>query len=211
MGQYYYPTLFKQKGKRLYSSQFYAHEFGATTLDNGYIIHHGLKLTEHSYVGNSFVETVLTQLFNNPQRVYWCGDYFEKDDFENPEDYNRMVRTWKNFREDGKGRKYNHPEEVQDFSGDKFIVNHTKKCFIDMSKYCKKAPTATEDDDCHFHPLCLLTAVGNGRGGGDYSGINEEDVGIWAGDLIEIKANRLVIPEDYRDVTKNIGFQETYR
>ena len=191
MGQYYYPTFFKQKGKRYYSSQFYSHDYG-----------NGLKLTEHSYVGNNFVETVLTQLFNNPQRVYWCGDYFEKKDFADEADYKRMRRAWKSFREDDGGRKYNHPEEVQDFSGDKFIVNHTKKCFINMKRYSEIAPT-NEWVDVPLHPLCLLTAVGNTRGGGDYYGPNKEDCGCWAGDLIEIKANEFVVPEGYTDVTED--------
>ncbi len=206
MGQYYYPTLFKQKGKRLYSSQFYAHEFGATQLDNGYVIHEGLKLTEHSYVGNSFVETVMTQLFNNPQRVYWCGDYFEKEDFEDSRDFIRMKRTWKSFREDGKGRKYTHPKEVNEFSADKLIINHTKHCFINMKKWCRDH----EDAEYQLHPLCLLTAVGNGRGGGDYYGVNEEDVGIWAGDLIEIKDSLPENLQDYTDCTDDVWFEEDY-
>ena len=57
--------------------------------------------------------------------------------------------------------------------------------------------------DFHIHPLPLLTAVGNGRGGGDYRGYeNKSMVGYYAGDVIEISEE---IPDGYSDHTE-IGF-----
>jgi hypothetical protein len=42
-----------------------------------------------------------------------------------------------------------------------------------------------KNDD--LHPLPLLTAEGNGRGGGDYDGPNMDMVGTWARDVISME------------------------
>jgi hypothetical protein len=54
-----------------------------------------------------------------------------------------------------------------------YIVNHTKKVYV------KKTDG--------LHPLSLLTAEGNGRGGGDYNGPNMDMVGTWARDVISME------------------------
>ena len=204
MGQYYYPTILREKNKRFYSEEFYAIDY-----DNG------LKLTEHSYCGNNFVETVMAQLLNKPGRLAWLGDYHEVGDFAElnpglPKSIEK--RFYKHYKSEydycaGKHvRHYSKPEEVKERQG-RFIINHDKKCYIDMVEYEKNNLACTEDDDWHFHPIPLLTAVGNGRGGGDFSGIGEEDVGRWAGDLLEVRNAK---PSGYRNVTEDIQFQETY-
>ena len=210
MGQYYYPTILREKNKRFYSEEFYALDY-----DNG------LKLTEHSYCGNHFVETVMAQLLNKPGRLAWMGDYHEVGDFAvlNP-DLPEIIE--KRFNEhykcftlpgyegycNGKHvRHYSKPEEVEERQG-RFIINHDKKCYIDMVEYEKDNLTCAEDDDWHFHPIPLLTAVGNGRGGGDFHGIGEEDVGCWAGDLLEVRNAK---PNGYENVTAEVQFQEIYR
>ena len=51
-----------------------------------------------------------------------------------------------------------------------------------------------------LHPLTLLTAVGNGMGGGDFNGKTremEDNVGIWAWNLLEIKDTK---PLGYNEV-----------
>lgn len=203
MGQYYYPTILREKNKRFYSEEYFSHDYG-----------NGLKLTEHSYVGNNFVETVMAQLFNKPGRLAWLGDYHEKEDFAklNPglPDIleKRFYEHYKCFvtpgcEEDCKGkhlRYYNKPTEVQERKG-RFILNHDKQCYIDMVEYEKIAPR-NGWVDTPLHPLPLLTAVGNKRGGGDYYGPCAEDVGCWAGDLIETQMAR---PNGYRDVTEDVA------
>ena len=209
MGQYYYPTILREKNKRFYSEEFYSHDY-----DNG------LKLTEHSYCGNNFVETIMAQLLNKPGRLAWIGDYHSDGDFAelNPDlpeiIEKKFYAHYKCFTSPGyeyccKGKHikyYNKPEEVKERQG-RFIINHDKQCYIDMEEYEKNNLTCTEDNDWHFHPIPLLTAVGNGRGGGDFSGIGEEDVGCWAGDLLEV---RNVKPNGYQDVTEDFQFQEKY-
>ena len=189
MGQYYYPTIIRNKGAQKDEVQYYAHDY-----DNG------LKLTEHSYIGNNFVETVIAQLYNNPGRLFWCGDYANKDDFLDEEDWNQIRKANKKYSvkilPDGSHTSsYPKPEEM--IRG-RFILNHTKKLYIDMEEYEHYVPKASQWMDCPFHPIPLLTAVGNGRGGGDYSGINEDSVGIWAGDLLETQD---VKPNGYTNVS----------
>ena len=209
MGQYYYPTILREKNKRFYSEEFYSHDY-----DNG------LKLTEHSYCGNNFVETIMAQLLNKPGRLAWIGDYSKEDDFaELNEDLPKIIgekfyEHYKCFTLPGcekfchgkHVRYYNKPEEVTERQG-RFILNHDKQCYIDMVEYEKSNLTCTESDDWHFHPIPLLTAIGNGRGGGDFSGIGEEYVGCWAGDLLEVRDAK---PNGYQDVTEDIQFQEKY-
>ena len=204
MGQYYYPTILREKNKRFYSEEFYSHDYNS-----------GLKLTEHSYCGNHFVETVMAQLLNNPGRLAWIGDYHEEGDFAelNPglpkTIEKRFYKHYESEHDCCAGNHVSHyskPEEVKERQG-RFILNHDKKCYIDMVEYEKNNLTCTEDDDWHFHPIPLLTAVGNGRGGGDFHGIGEEDVGCWAGDLLEVRNAK---PNGYRDVTEDFQFQEEY-
>lgn len=208
MGQYYFPTILREKNKRFYSEEFYSHQYDRN----------GLKLMEHSYVGNVFTETVIAQLFNKPGRLAWIGDYHAKGDFAElnsglpPILEKRFYEHYKCFcckgderYKHGKHvRYYNHPDAVSERKG-RFILNHDKHCYIDMVEYEKNAPK--DDWDCLIHPLPLLTAVGNGRGGGDFVGVNQEDVGIWAGDLIEVADSA---PNGYADCTDDVWFEETY-
>lgn len=60
-------------------------------------------------------------------------------------------------------------------------MNHTKKLIVDMST------AAADSRGFRIHPLPLLTAEGNGRGGGDYHGAHETLVGSWARDVISIE------------------------
>lgn len=206
MGQYYYPTILREKGHRFYSQQFYSHDYDRN----------GLKLMEHSYVGNSFTETVLAQLFNNPGRLAWIGDYHEEGDIarlhDNDSAYVKLDELFrrhykkfhyeKNWHTGEVKTNYSHPEMVNERKG-RFILNHDKKQFIDMVWYEEHAPR--DAWGCMIHPLPLLTAVGNGRGGGDYWGIYEDDIGSWAGDLIETQNAQ---PNGYCDITEGVMFEE---
>ncbi len=60
MGQYYMPTLIAEDGS---IRTLYSHAY-----DNG------LKLMEHSYIGNDFVNAASTLIWQNPCRVAWIGD-----------------------------------------------------------------------------------------------------------------------------------------
>ena len=179
MGQYYTPVL-KDKNNKF--KAFYSHDY-----DNG------LKLMEHSYVRNNFVNAVCNQLFKEPHNVCWLGDYAEIEEI--------MQTGWFDTEEEASAH-YNNvwgddcgnvcfikpTDENQqfDWNGDYYLINHTKKVFLEIPK--------PKQGEWIVHPLPLLTAISNGRGGGDYRDINVERTGEWWGDLIEISDE---IPQGY--------------
>ena len=74
------------------------------------------------------------------------------------------------------------------------IVNYSKKEYVKISD-CKK------DKWGKINPLPLLTALGNGRGGGDYSG-NMRFIGRWAFDEIGIIFDEKEL-KDFSKITPN--------
>lgn len=195
MGQYYHPTIINSRG---HVHWLYAHEY-----DNG------LKLMEHSYLGNGFCNAVLSQIFRKPMRIAWMGDY-ALDDWNGREPYQRAVsklkftKTWGRVYhdEEGEQKRKIHPEPLAGFEEPRnfvgwYLVNHSKGTYIDLGKYAEankwretwkdwRTGESGEYDMC-VNPLPLLTACGNGRGCGDYHGDypDFDKVGTWAFDLIE--------------------------
>lgn len=90
----------------------------------------------------------------------------------------------------------------------RYIVNHTRRCYINLREYIARGKwtergcyvngqyNPEETWDMCVHPLPLLTACGNDRGGGDYheGHPNYNRVGEWAFDLIECTDRK---PEGY--------------
>jgi hypothetical protein len=81
-------------------------------------------------------------------------------------------------------------KEAKEFQ---FIVNHTKKEFVDKAK----VPSI---DGWQIHPLSLLTAQGNGRGGGDFRNDKNKFVGRWATDIISVEKE---VPKGYKEIKPN--------
>ena len=74
----------------------------------------------------------------------------------------------------------------------RFIHNQTKDLWIDLKDY-----DITHELD--LNPIPLLTAIGNGYGGGDYGGTNEDVCGSWAGDVLQCYYN-----EDVMDMPQSL-------
>ena len=217
MGQYYRPVLIGKRGgvKFLYSWDY----------DNGQ------KLMAHSYIGNNFVNAVLSQILHHPMRIAWMGDY-ALDDWNRSEPYKTKMpecdfrylyhRIWNLGDGTFKENRYKiHPEplsmsNVSDFSG-WYLVNHTQKTYINLNTYTERNKwrehwkdwrTGKEgEDDACIHPLPLLTACGNGRGGGDYyaSHPDYDQIGTWAFDLIEFTDCK---PAGYNETSYHFTEQE---
>ena len=77
-----------------------------------------------------------------------------------------------------------------------WIVNHDTKEFVSLKDLPEEDPS---EPGWHIHPLSLLTCSGNGRGGGDFRGINT-NTGSWAGHNISAE---YVIPEGYQELRPN--------
>lgn len=194
MGQYYHPIILGKNRKSI-KAWFYSHKYG-----------NGLKLMEHSYVDNNFVNAVVNYLVdNNGGRLVWAGDYADPEKVrlsmaetlpiwqkEVAEGRTNLSHT--KFRatsplclketEETLYSRCTKKTEVEDYNtgypqNAEFFVNHDKKEIIELYE------VTTNCDGYQVHPLPLLTCEGNGRGGGDYYGSNQRYVGTWARDFIQ--------------------------
>lgn len=176
MGQYFKPTVLgeqPQEGQHeSVIAWMYSHEY-----DNG------LKLMEHSYQGNNFVSTFEKELTRKGKhyksRVVWAGDYADEEPglkiIEEGEELDANLYSLCNDENKIK-------PDVKSTEDYNYIVNHTKKLFVDKTKI-----NEIEGWGAKIHPLPLLTCEGNGRGGGDFRGDEKDLVGSWARDVISVE------------------------
>lgn len=166
MGQYYYPVSIDRM------EYVHSHDY-----DNG------LKLMEHSYIGNQLMNAVESLLSPNSDwyktKLVWAGDYADP---ENNEEKNLHTIVFE--------RETKRTPKSIGGDGYRFIINHTKKQYVDKRKIKK------DDKGYRIHPLSLLTAEGNGRGGGDFRG-KDTRIGTWARDIISVD---IVFPEGYTEI-----------
>lgn len=176
MGQYYKPININKK------QWVYSHEFNS-----------GLKLMEHSWIKNPFVQAVESLLtiggawYKN--QIVWAGDYADEEP-NSAENLYSMTTS-----DDGKDRMQKiKPSLIKNIEKSyPFIVNHSKKEFVDKRLVPIK-------EGWKIHPLPLLTCEGNGRGGGDFHG--ESDlIGRWARDSISVEEEA---PKGYEMIDFNL-------
>lgn len=176
MGQYYKAIVLKKQWKRASNPiKVYADSWD---YDNG------SKLMEHSYIGNYYCKAVEHMLANEFDgfKFVWCGDY--ADAIEGYADKNSNENEEMNAYcyADEPIEKINYGKETYGNEYHRYILNYDKKLFVELPHYVEGA--------FKVHPLPLLCADGNGRGGGDYHGTNMELVGTWA-------YNRIGVADDY--------------
>lgn len=199
MGQYYKPAFLKNetvKGQSDIKGWFYSHNHKSKwTRDDGEVVHsgNGLKIMEHSYVGNNFVSEVERHLAETPQRLVWAGDYadaepgnlkFEWKDSDGNSHQEEDANIYSLCQDDKEiVPKTKFPKSIA--KKYRYIVNLDKKEFVDKSK----CPDIEGWEGAQIHPLPLLTCEGNGRGGGDFRG-EHPLVGAWARDTITIQTSK---------------------
>ena len=203
MGQYYRPCVLKKNWKQ-------AKNVVKATLDS-WDFDNGLKLMEHSWIGNGLVrrmEYLLANQFKGYPFV-WSGDYADtvvtkkgnhniydesndfiyknpnsERDFEKSALYKKLLNAIPNFW-DGEG-EFNPYENIPYY---RYLVNYSKKEYCVMPKH--------NSSKLIVNPLPILTCDGNGRGGGDYR-IEDERIGSWAFD-------RIGLTNDNNEI---VGFKE---
>lgn len=185
MGQYYRPAIITKEGQLRSYSRLVA------DTDKEYT---PAKIMEHSYLGNFICKCFSSLIYENPCRVAWVGDY--AGDEEVMKRYPKLNSVWedKNVEKEDKVNLLlpNNPLDI----GELNLINLDKKCYLNIPNYVLQCSKNTSDrEDWLIHPLPLLTAIGNGKGGGDYYGTNEEQVGCWAMDLIYFSSK---IPEGFK-------------
>ena len=188
MGQYYHIAM-KIDGKVIFNSRKYK--------GSDYVM---AKLMEHSWWKNPLLCCVANEILHakTPVRLMWVGDYAEDDEIKN---LTNGEVSYKDVWEDESNHQF-EGSKVFGYDG-KYFINHTKKVYFSFRKYLKNAKETHKNKDWVINPISLLTAVGNGRGGGDYFGKNEDMVGTWAWDEISISTNP---PEGYTEI--EVDFDE---
>jgi hypothetical protein len=135
-----------------------------------YQYNEGSKLTEHAWTDSNFVGAVCALLCPGAMyyksRVVWAGDYAD-------------VEPCTITPENAGINLYHMAEALPVLAKPEpvfypYLVNHTKCQYITIGK--------------GSHPLPLLTAEGNGRGGGDYR--DQGPVGAWARDVLSVEPER---------------------
>jgi hypothetical protein len=166
----------------------------------------GAKLTEHGYIGNEYcdvVEYLLSPL--GPcykSRVVWAGDYADPEEHritENKEGYEEKEQRnlYDICMEDFTNLQYSTPHRSETRLCN-YIVNHTNKEYVDKRK------TITLGGDSGLHPLAVLTADGNGRGGGDIDS-DSDTIGAWVRHVISVERE---VPWSYRELLMHDPMEE---
>ena len=199
MGQYYYAVLREPStGKFIIGSPHHFCE--------------GLKLMENGIMDSTFTKVIYSMLKNKIMNLAWVGDYAEPDDLKEFNTAEKKVQKFIDAANDEEIKpsqwveKHYDGEKVSSWFGEFVIVNHTKKEFLSQREYLQHVPNpykARDNGEWLIDPLVALTAIGNGKGGGDYHGTDEHMVGRWATDAIE------VIPETEDEINTLLGWGYT--
>ena len=217
MGQYYRCIVLKKDWKETKKPILAA--LSPYDFDNG------AKLMEHSYVSNDYVNAFMHMVHEldtdrSGLPCVWCGDYADTFSTESLPLFKKMNTNTQKYEICGGFNAYNYADDwmykgmkksdelnevlnlIKDYNMHdyRYIINHTKKEYVKVPEY--------EKDKGTVHPLPILLADGNGRGGGDYHNeicINPEEtnwgkrkyakkhnaqfVGTWAYDTISVTNN----------------------
>lgn len=160
----------------------------------------GMKLCEHSYLPNPlsvFLRDLLANEWKGDE-IYHLGDYASPDDgtqtaFKLWDSSNKILDKADII----KVEDYEDPSKVV---SNPYVINETKKQYLDIRDAAITSWYKTEDGAIlmFYDPLLLLTACGNGLGGGDYfSDVNRRLIGSWAGDKLSASDKE---PEGYEKV-----------
>jgi hypothetical protein len=164
MGQYYRPISIDKN------------EF-VLSFDYG----NGLKIMEHSWIGNNFVTAVENLIKRGGKwygtRIVWAGDYADKEPNKDKNLYRLVVDKVT-------------PTKVEYSKKLRFLKNIDTGEYVDLNKVPEY-----EWKDYYIHPLPLLTVEGMGQGGGDFFiGDNIFGdytlIGKWARQRITIQTKR---------------------
>lgn len=209
MGQYYKPvSIDRKQGLRPWD-----YENGAKLMEHSYIGNHfmstvmmllaagGLWHKTRIVWGGDYSEQKQDELIS-PKTKAAFAKWYAKEYPENAAKYpeNLVPNVYDLvFDEDKKGKipawafKQIKPAEstADDVKHLQFVVNHTKKQFVDLAK----CPKDKKSWGWQIHPLSLLTCDSFG-GGGSYHGENPF-CGKWVGDVISAETTA---PADFKEI-----------
>lgn len=171
MGQYYKPAIQAIKYEDNHK------QVRKLFVIDPYDLNYGVKLCEHTHRNSEVVRLVTNLMYElNKQdwatQLVWLGDYANPSFGVEPNLYGSLQYSNVQFRkEDGVivSAMVEGFDGVIDMTQDHhYLVNHDRNEYIN-----------TAENVGAYSQLALLTADGNGKGGGDYWGKNWRDVGLW--------------------------------
>ena len=168
MGQYYRNTILKRDFRN--EEQPVAMTLCPYDYDNG------AKLMEFSWIGNGLMRRIEWLLANQFAGFNFVtvGDY--SDEIEINGKNTNVYYKADDFEDSKEGKEIE--ASIPDYGAIpyyKYAVNLDKKEYVILKENSSKWV---------IHPLSLLCAFGNGRGGGDFHGDGINSVGKWAFDRI---------------------------
>jgi hypothetical protein len=168
MGQYYKPVNIDKK------EFVYSHKFDS-----------GLKLMEHSWIGNNFVAVIENLIKQGgawyKNHIVWAGDYAEKEPGTD-----KNIYHWENTEIIGLDERNKNLRYLKNLDTKEYI-NLTKVPVSDTWTN----PDTGKKHQYRIHPLPLLTCEGNGQGGGDFRGEDKNNlVGKWARNRVVIQSHK---------------------
>jgi len=178
------------------------------------------KLMEFSWCGNDYVNAVLSLIHNKRAKIAFIGDY-ANEPFRDSKNFYNLVMSKESYEKhykaiwskDQKLRLPKYRSGKTDFdlmdidTVGMYLVNHDKCEYLDIEEYIENSKVFNFDYHCAVNPLPLLTACGNGLGGGDfyYEHIRGNDVGKWAFNILEYTDH---VPENYLQASFIFKFEE---
>lgn len=192
MGQYYI-AVFAAAGGDDFGSNIVA--VGDAGLWNN-----GVKLMEHSWHGNAFMNAMTSYLLREPRHVVWAGDYADAESNSDINLYSIGCTAMDDEQDLGLTPTPDAFHDGDTAAADlaeaqqvRWLLNHSKQQYVDLFALPLSSVFTTAEGEVfeyRVHPLSLLVADGNGRGGGDYGDEYEgiSLVGAWARDLIGVSS-----------------------
>jgi len=187
MGQYYRLSILSSAKRNIKNKEKVVASISPYDYNNG------AKLCEFSYINNSYV-SAFEELINKEHGKYagypviCAGDYAD----EEPLTYNKEKVTIYDLT-----HEFNTDIKVK-ISGKhyRYIINEDKKLYIDTENPEVIGEDIEDKENRHYkyylHPLPIMIADGNGRGGGDlYS--EDKNIGAWKRNVVVVSDNK---PDD---------------
>lgn len=194
MGQYYRVIISNIRERKVFKPIF-----GTKLTEQA----HGLILDNGVWEDSGTVVAVMEKLEYSPHFIAWVGDYSEDllDAIPEVEPYSYAARpkyqeVFPGFSDVGLLCR-----DGKEHGNMRYLLNISKNLYVDLQKL---AEIRKEDKGkyIYYSPLPLLTAVGNGRGGGDYDvTANDADkVGSWAWDWVSVDSG---VPAGFKKLEVN--------
>ena len=173
MGQYYKAVL----GHMQDNPEPDRSAFVIDTYVHPHDFNNGLKLMEHSYVGNEVLNRVEKEIAHKPTNVVWAGDYGHAEPGESGNLYELCNRPGVQRLLPQREAPPMEPVGEDRAEGVVLLVNHTK------GQFCRIPELAADSYDLVIHPLPILTWESGEESLGDFHNMDAR-VGSWARDVI---------------------------